>query len=91
MHSACHTDDIDSSDLVLVDDYCYYTWWLAERHTFPNGIDAHDIEQAETSVGIHLIKVTPQMPALQPSNSHCSVICGQVILSTMGRECFQTY
>lgn len=31
--SNCHTDSMDDAELIYIDDYCYYTWWLASIHS----------------------------------------------------------
>ena len=39
--SIYYVDDVDEADVVVVDDYCYYVWWLGHVHT-TNNHDDHD-------------------------------------------------
>ena len=39
--SIYHVDDVDEADIVVVDDYCYYVWWLGHVHT-TNNHDDHE-------------------------------------------------
>lgn len=66
------TDDIWAADMVLVYDYCYYTWWLG--HVQSTGGQSRD------SPGSSLVKVQPFMspfPAVLLQDCTCSLVNSQ--------------